>query len=105
MAEHNIINLWNEYCRKELGGELELFENTREAINEHFYGMKPWEVLFWVDLNDYSVTDNYFYFKNGIIHSTNNPNSVICFSDLDEYCGRVYDKSYEELCFEPEDFE
>lgn len=22
-----------------------------------------------------------------------------------EYCGRVYDKSYEELCFEPEDGE
>lgn len=105
MAERNIIDLWNEYCREEMGGELELFENTRENFNEHFYGMKLWEFLFLVDLDDYNVTDNYYYFKNGIIHSTNNPDSVIDFQDLDEYCGRVYDKSYEELCFDPEDGE
>jgi hypothetical protein len=105
MAERNLIDLWNEYCCEEMGGELVLFENTRENLNNHFYGMKPWEVLLWVDLDDYNVTDNYYYFKLGIIHSTNNPASVICFSDLDEYCGRVYDKSYEELCFDPEDGE
>lgn len=105
MAERNLIDLWNEYCCEEMGEELVLFENNREAINEYFYGMKPWEVLFWVDMDDYDTNHNYFYFKNGIIHSTNNPNSVIEFKELDDYCARVYDKSYEELCFEPEDFE
>ena len=105
MAERNLIDLWNEYCREEMGGELEIFENTRESFNEHFYGMKPWEVLFWIDMDDYNVTHNYYYLKLGMVHSTNDPYSVIEFSDLDEYCGRVYDKSYEELCFESEDDE
>ena len=41
MTERNLIDLWNEYCDAEMGGELKLFENTREAINEYFYGMKP----------------------------------------------------------------
>ncbi len=105
MTDRNLIDLWNEYCDKEMGGELKLFENTREVINEYFYGMKPWEILFRIDTDDYNTSHDYFYFKNGIIHSTNNPDSVIDFLELDEYCGRVYDKSYEELCFEPEDGE
>ena len=97
MTERKLIDLWNEYCRKEMGGELELFENTPEAINSHFYGMKPWEVLFWVDMDDYNVAHDYYYIKLGIVHSTNDPNSIIYLSDLDEYCERVYGKSYEEL--------
>lgn len=105
MAERNLIDLWNEYCSEEMGGELELFDNIEESINYHLYGMKPWELLFRIDMDDYNTSHDYFYFKNGIIHSTNDPYSVIEFTDLDEYCGRVYDKSYEELCFEPEDFE
>lgn len=105
MAERNIIDLWNEYCREEMGGELEIFENTQEVINDYFCDMKPWELLFCIDKDDYNTSHDYFYFKNGIIHSTNYPTSVICFSDLNEYCGRVYDKSYEELCFDPEDGE
>lgn len=105
MAERNLIDLWNEYCDEEMGGELKLFENTEENINEHFYGMKPWDILFCCDTNDYNVYHDYYYIKNGDVHSTNYPDSVIEFTDLDEYCGRVYDKSYEELCFDPEDGE
>lgn len=47
MAECNLIDLWNKYCREEGDGELELFKNTRENIKEHFYGMKPWDILFF----------------------------------------------------------
>lgn len=105
MAERNLIDLWNEYCCEEMGGELVLFENTRETINDYFSGMKPWYLLFWIGTDDYNFSHKYFYIKNWGIHSTNCPESVIEFTDLDEYCGRVYNKSYEDLCFEPEDGE
>lgn len=105
MAERNLIDLWNEYCRKELGGELELFKNTQVVINSYFCGMNPWNILLCIDMEDYNIIHGFFYIKNGLVHSTNMPDSVIDFLELDEYCGRIYDKSYEELCFDPKDFE